>query len=220
MAFGLSSGIHFCTANGQLTFLDANTGRYLALSGPGGQAFRKLMAAEPLGDADVNALMTLEASGILTSSAAADGTLAPTTAPQAQSDLSVEVPGFHPLLMTLALMAQIRMRRDVKHMTLAQVLARIAQRRNRFPRRLVPKVCIRVAAAAFNNTRMLMTTQDQCLSWSLAMLHYLMDLGIAATLILGVRRTPWSAHAWVQQGEAVLSDNLDHVTHYTPILVV
>lgn len=67
---------------------------------------------------------------------------------------------------------------------------------------------------------MLVTTQDQCLNWSLAMMHYLMNLGIAATLILGVRRTPWSAHAWVQQDEVVLSDSVDNVTHYTPILMV
>ena len=51
------------------------------------------------------------------------------------------------------------------------------------------------------------------------MTRYLIGLGIEANLVLGVRRKPWAAHAWVQAGNTVLSDYCDIVRPFTPILV-
>jgi len=38
--------------------------------------------------------------------------------------------------------------------------------------------------------------------------------------VFGVKLNPFSAHCWVQAGDIVLNDAIDHVTIHTPILVV
>lgn len=41
-----------------------------------------------------------------------------------------------------------------------------------------------------------------------------------ASLVIGVKVSPFGAHAWVQDGEVVLNDFVDVARIYTPILVV
>jgi hypothetical protein len=38
--------------------------------------------------------------------------------------------------------------------------------------------------------------------------------------VLGVRMNPFSAHAWAQFGSIVLTDSLEQVREFTPILAV
>lgn len=72
------------------------------------------------------------------------------------------------------------------------------------------------AAAA---SRRLWSPRDRCLPRSLALVHALRTLGHPALLVLGVALQPFAAHAWVQAGEVVLNDELDHVLLFAPILV-
>jgi hypothetical protein len=39
-------------------------------------------------------------------------------------------------------------------------------------------------------------------------------------VVIGVRMHPFMAHCWVQRDEVVLSDDLDSVATYTPILIL
>ena len=72
--------------------------------------------------------------------------------------------------------------------------------------------------AAFQAARHFFPATDQCLARSIAMKRVLASQGCHADLVIGVA-LPFSAHAWVQFGDEVLTDPLDLVEPYTPILV-
>ncbi|MFP1130213.1 lasso peptide biosynthesis B2 protein [Asticcacaulis sp. W401b] len=83
--------------------------------------------------------------------------------------------------------------------------------------------CVSLSAkhlAAFLDTRFLVPTQDRCLPWSIACLDAFAHRCADLTLVIGVRSDPFGAHAWVQQADMVLTDELDRVLLYTPILAV
>ncbi|RZM28193.1 MAG: lasso peptide biosynthesis B2 protein, partial [Sphingomonas sp.] len=67
--------------------------------------------------------------------------------------------------------------------------------------------------------RRLWSSRDRCLPRSLALAHALRASGSAARLVLGVALNPFTAHAWVQDGDRVVNDTLDHAALFTPILV-
>ncbi len=67
--------------------------------------------------------------------------------------------------------------------------------------------------------RRLWSSRDRCLPRSLALTHALRASGSAARLVLGVALNPFTAHAWVQDGDRVVNDTLDHAALFTPILV-
>jgi hypothetical protein len=76
------------------------------------------------------------------------------------------------------------------------------------------------AARQFLATRRLAPAAPRCLPDSLALLDHLARRGLGGELVFGVKLNPFSAHCWVQRGDLVLNDALDHVTLHTPILVV
>src|SRR3546814_20150542 len=76
----------------------------------------------------------------------------------------------------------------------------------------------RQVAAAFKRARHYFSGMDECLSRGVAMRRVLAGKGCEARLVTGVT-LPFAAQCWVQLGWAVLTDPLDVVTSYTPLLV-
>lgn len=74
--------------------------------------------------------------------------------------------------------------------------------------------------AAFRRARRLVSMHEQCLPWALAMARALADPACEARLVIGATVQPFRAHCWVQQGESVLSDRLENVLAFSPVLVV
>jgi hypothetical protein len=62
--------------------------------------------------------------------------------------------------------------------------------------------------------------QGVCLYRSFFLLQFLRRRGFDATWMFGVKIWPFEAHCWLQSGDIVLDDSLDHVRPYTPILAV
>lgn len=60
--------------------------------------------------------------------------------------------------------------------------------------------------------------QGQCLYRSFLLLRLLNRTGLDATWMFGVRTWPFAAHCWLQVGDTVIDDDLDHVAGYSPIL--
>jgi hypothetical protein len=60
--------------------------------------------------------------------------------------------------------------------------------------------------------------KNHCLLDSLALLEYLAQFGQFPQWIFGVRSAPFAAHCWAQIGPVVLSDHVDHVGEFTPIM--
>jgi hypothetical protein len=64
------------------------------------------------------------------------------------------------------------------------------------------------------------SSRSECLFDSLTLLNFLAHYGITADWVFGVQARPFAAHCWVQIDEAVLNDTVEHVSGYTPIMVV
>jgi len=66
----------------------------------------------------------------------------------------------------------------------------------------------------------LFSSKNECLYDSLALLEFLARYGIYPDWVFGVQTRPFAAHCWVQQGDIVFNDTVEHVSGYTPIMVV
>ncbi len=72
----------------------------------------------------------------------------------------------------------------------------------------------RAVASYIHCRAWLSTTAEKCLVDSLALHDFLSRYGIASSLVIGVRTSPFGAHAWVQQGSIVLNDQCEIVRAY------
>ncbi|KRB42555.1 lasso peptide biosynthesis B2 protein [Phenylobacterium sp. Root700] len=59
-----------------------------------------------------------------------------------------------------------------------------------------------------------------CLYRSFFLLRHLRRRGLHAVWMFGVRTWPFEAHCWLQLGDTVLDDTVDHTAGYTPIMVI
>ena len=73
--------------------------------------------------------------------------------------------------------------------------------------------------AAHLASHRLLSAHNRCLPLSIGLAKRLRNERHAVDLVIGVRMAPFAAHAWVQQGNVVLNDDLDHVRAFQPILV-
>jgi hypothetical protein len=64
------------------------------------------------------------------------------------------------------------------------------------------------------------TSKSECLFDSLSLLNFLARYGIHADWVFGVQARPFAAHCWVQLGDIVFNDTIEHVSGYTPIMTV
>ena len=75
-------------------------------------------------------------------------------------------------------------------------------------------------AVGFRRYRRLMPLPTLCLPDSLALLGCAAQRGHHPHLVFGVTADPFTAHCWVQSADTILNDTLDHISVFTPILVV
>jgi len=54
----------------------------------------------------------------------------------------------------------------------------------------------------------------ECLERSLALLYLLVRRGVAATFCMGVHTNPFTAHAWIEFGGAIVNDLREHIEGY------
>jgi len=66
----------------------------------------------------------------------------------------------------------------------------------------------------------LFSSKNECLFDSLALIEFLARYDIYADWVFGVQTRPFVAHCWVQHGDIVFNDTVEHVSGYTPIMIV
>jgi hypothetical protein len=66
----------------------------------------------------------------------------------------------------------------------------------------------------------LFSHREECLHDSLALLEFLAGYDVFPSWVFGVRARPFVAHCWIQYEDIVFNDTVEHVTSYTPIMVV
>ena len=74
--------------------------------------------------------------------------------------------------------------------------------------------------SAFVTLRPLFPKSYVCLFDSLASLELLARHNCFPQWVFAVKASPFGAHCWLQDGELVLNDSAEHVSAYTPIMVV
>jgi hypothetical protein len=62
------------------------------------------------------------------------------------------------------------------------------------------------------------TAHNHCLFDSLALHNFLSGYGVPVRWVFGVKRHPFLAHCWVQFGDVVCNDTLEHVWLFHPIM--
>lgn len=122
-----------------------------------------------------------------------------------------------PHLTLEALAAHLAARRDVSRLALSRILDDL-QQRMQVARPPDLTACAKVAAA-FRISRRYLSQTDQCLACSTAMARMLAKRGLRVNLVIGVT-LPFAAHCWVQAGATVLSDDIDRIRTYQPILTL
>ena len=103
-----------------------------------------------------------------------------------------------------------------------RVIRRVAERKAAHPDSgAMDVVRARELVDSFARLRaFLFSHRDKCLHDSLALLEFLARYGIFPSWVFGVRARPFVAHCWVQYGDVVFNDTVEHVASYTPIMVV
>ena len=231
----LATHVRACHCDGQVVLLDLRRNKYLGVGGPHLQALANAVegwprwpeletaSADPV---DIDSLtVQLLAQGLLTTQPAPR----PISATHEEATCSLNADDASPRtaldghriyrFLASAASASLRLRFRSLHAIAIDVAARRAQRVQHAgpasPEALVD------AVGVYQTLRpLIFTAHDRCLHDSLALAHFLAGEGLFAQWIIGVRTRPFGAHAWLQRGAVVLSDQHEYVRQFQPILVV
>lgn len=207
-----SAATHWCRVGGTFVFLDLSRDRYFMLEQSAADRFSRIVAgAQEEGDNDWLAARGLHHLAPPVDQSSSER-IAPTSSvleePNLERASAVETARS---VWVLAL-AQ----RHVRKLALMEILPNLLHGVPVAPH--VQRSDARQVAAAFKRARHYFSGMDECLSRGVAMRRVLAGKGCEARLVIGVT-LPFAAHCWVQLGSTVLTDPLDIVTPYTPILV-
>ncbi|RIA46773.1 transglutaminase superfamily protein [Hephaestia caeni] len=193
--------------------LDLASGRYLLFQGMIGEQIDRFTAQQAT-TADVE---SLHERGILEPDQGQQRLFAPSIcspADQLHQDTTIR-PSLG--LTMKAVWNQTSAKRQLARLTLCDALERLNLEMSEV--RFAEADQCRDLVHAFNWSKRFVSHQDQCLVRGVAMCRMLAQRGGRTHLVIGVA-LPFIAHCWVQAGEIVLSDTIDRVRTYVPILAV
>ncbi len=215
MAWRLRAGTSYCVIDTRFIFLDIVADRYFGLGPALEDDFRRVTQAESPSSREP-ALLRLVETGLIVEGT--ETALAPCPVLPAAVDSFLDrdqplVPFRHQVA---ALRSIFRAKAILKVRGLRAALSRIHSP-SRSTQSLRDEAVLMIAGAHLA-TRRLIRSHDQCLPRAIALAQDLAAQNIAAELLFGVRLRPFAAHCWVQQDVTLLTDRLDPVSSYTPIL--
>lgn len=222
MCLYMRPDVLWCEANHRIALMDLNAQRYFTLAPDAEAAFRRLVTGttQQIGD---EALLAPVLAKDITNPSLADFDLTPASNFPQVSGSAIDGPGHPAVLPTAsALLHRLATTHQLRRTHFQDMVRRLyAQKqsgRHRMPTK--PMLDLSDAVASFLMTSKLVKTHNRCLEHSIAMFRFLASQGYFPNVVIGVKLTPWAAHAWVQDGEVVLNDTVDRVRPYTPILVI
>jgi hypothetical protein len=124
---------------------------------------------------------------------------------------------YMPSFLAASVKADYRLRRH----PIAQVVRSVALRKRRRGRGVNcgPGAADKLVDA-FNVLRPLYPRDYLCLFDSLALIEFLAHYGLLPTWVFGVTSDPFLAHCWVQDGDTVMNDTVEHVGPFVPLMTV
>jgi len=218
-AYRLKEGVHYCVADGAATFLDVDADRYFGLPASSQEAFAHLVAHGTVLDAQVAALAPLTANHLLVATETSDSFPRPIAIPAVRESALDSVAIRSSLLLFFrAWYRQAEAGRDLGGKPLSRVLAKLSDKKARTAggKGRPPDDVV----AAFLTTSIVSQSHDQCLRRSIAMVQFLTDFAYSPLFVIGVRNNPFEAHAWVQDEDMALNDEVEKIGRFTPILAI
>ncbi|WP_062099660.1 lasso peptide biosynthesis B2 protein [Caulobacter sp. CCH5-E12] len=215
MRLWLPSDIHLVAIDEDVVFLDTAADAYFCLTGAtemlsiqddGAIVVSKPEAADPLIEA-----------GLLTS------TLFRTRAPPPSRPtvgLSASPRAVSPPAWVRAVRANTKAAQAIGELTFQQLLALARSPVDRSAAEEEADAALLAESARFARMAPWLPKDGVCLLRSLQQLLYLRSLGHRPRWVFGVRTWPFDAHCWLQLGDVVLDDHIEHVQAFTPILAV
>lgn len=213
MAFAIRRNLHFCRFGSSVVFLDLERDRYFLLRDKAAARFTEFLA----GDADSGDLEWLVGQAIIAENSAEDAFARSHIERPESSLVDDPVCSASPFLIAEAIATQLIARRLIRRKPLLKTVRLCASRRNAAT--ALDQGVYADVAAAFNTANRFISATDQCLSRGIAAMGMLTRRNCQASFVIGVAM-PFSAHCWVQHGATVLTDSLDRVRSFKPILVV
>lgn len=193
-------------AGEQIVFLDLVRDRYFRLGEPANSEFHMQVACGELEEWRCPKRLPRPVAWI-----------DPDTGPPAADGNGLNLAGI-----AAALWVQRRIERRIKtspfHRVLIEVRATVERRLNRRGDEQAARLLDIVRD--FEQARLLRSAPDQCLPRSLALVLRCASFGVRAHAVIGIKPEPFEAHCWAQHRRAVLSDPLETVTPFTPLLVI
>lgn len=222
MGYALQAGLSVCLSDGRPVFLDLSKDRYFCLSGAEEQCLLRLLdGAEPMAD-DKPQIDRLLSGGILSEQSAATALLACRALPPTMSLFDLVDARFHGLQVGSLLAGIATASVALKYQALARSMSKLKARKAQIPATaaLNHDLQLRTIVEAFRWSGLVMSTHDRCLSRSIALSRHLARRRIAHSFVFGVTLRPFRAHCWIEHDQVVLTDKLDTVLNFTPILVI
>ena len=203
----LRADLSYCFIGSRAVLLDLAASRYFLLEGAGAEC----LAAFTEGRASENELRWLMEQGLIEPGGALPARIHAPSPLASLHDRHLGTP--RPWLLLEAIAKQTLIRRRLANHSLGALLTPDPAGRDADSDRCRP------VAAAIERASRYRDATDQCLVRGLVMRAMLARRGLRADLVIGVM-LPFAAHCWLQSGTTVLSDPLDRVVNFTPLLTV
>jgi len=236
LRYALASQVFACLDGDQVVLLDLKQDRYFSFEAAKARGLHSLVAGWPAvpaaGDSDTGspldgdriARQLLERNILTRNNGTARNETAPIVAAHSEMicDRYDDVPS-RSLRGIISFVAATTIATVMLRFgSLERAVRRVKERRARRPHSASFDVeRTRDLLAIFTHLRpFLFTSRDQCLFESLVLIEFLARYGIFPSWVFGVQSRPFAAHCWVQEGDRVLNDTLDHLGRYTRIMAV
>jgi hypothetical protein len=237
--YGLAGHVFVCLNDDHVVMLDLKQDRYFALEASRATALGALVRGWPVqpppdvrddeaasAGAAAAAQMLLR-KGLLSDSDTTSKDATPVRATPPARELVTYgdhsgVP-IHPSTVIAFLAAAIFAKFAFRLRAFEHVIRRVRQRRQTRGSNAQPLDIERARQLVVTFTRLrvfLFSSRDECLHDSLSLLEFLARHGVYPGWVFGVRARPFAAHCWVQHDGIVFNDTVEHVSGYTPIMVV
>lgn len=221
MHYQLRGNVEYCVATGEVIILDVERARYLTLAPDCRDAFLRLLDSQGLvADSDLRELEVLRRRGYLVEGPSSEWT---------RKALDIAQEDFHtpqgqkpqPLFLIYAITSQWNIAARLRVSSLSTVIKYARRPGIRLSTRAKDSDrLIQFIVNGFEKSSLLLGRTDRCLIRSLAMFTMLQRRKVRSRLVFGVRADPFAAHCWVESGSAVLNDAAEHVSCFTPVMVV
>lgn len=231
----LAKHTHMCVANGHAVLLDLQNDNYLTFSHSESEILQatvvrrpapSIKAASPRTDAALGEeplLATLCRDGVLTRNEPRGKDAHPLSIDTPQTDFrSLQLRGHTVPRSHVARFIQSFYRTTLlmRLQSFEFYVTRVMKLRTLRPILSNPRELPSLVASYATLQPYFFSSYDKCLKNSLTMIDFLARFGAYPTFIIGVHMSPLTAHSWVQYGPLVLTDTVDQVRPFTPILIV